>query len=51
VASFDITKTNAAVDRLLDVTENPRHRYMLLAYHRTGTSRSPVATARSSSRR
>jgi len=34
VASFDITKSNAAVDRLLDVTENARHRYMLLAYHR-----------------
>ena len=31
---FDITKTNLAVERLLEVTENPRHRYMLEAYNR-----------------
>ena len=34
MVEFDITKTNAAVDRLLEVTENPRHRYMLQAYNR-----------------
>jgi hypothetical protein len=31
---FDITQTNIAVERLLEVTENPRHRYMLEAYNR-----------------
>jgi hypothetical protein len=31
---FDITQTNIAVERLLDVTENPRHRYLLQAYNR-----------------
>jgi hypothetical protein len=31
---FDIRKTNVAVEQLLDVTENPRHRYMLEAYNR-----------------
>jgi hypothetical protein len=31
---LDITKTNIAVERLLEVTENPRHRYMLEAYNR-----------------
>lgn len=31
---FDITKTNIAVDRLLEVTENPRHRLLLQNYHR-----------------
>jgi len=31
---FDITQTNVAVDQLLEVTENPRHRYMLDAYNR-----------------
>ncbi len=31
---LDITRLNAAVDRLLDVTENPRHRFMLMAYAR-----------------
>jgi hypothetical protein len=30
----DITKTNIAVEQLLEVTENPRHRYMLEAYNR-----------------
>ena len=34
MAEFDITKTNVAVDQLLEVTENPRHRYMLQAYNR-----------------
>jgi hypothetical protein len=31
---FDITETNVAVERLLDATENPRHRYLLEAYNR-----------------
>jgi len=31
---LDITKTNVAVQRLIEVTENPRHRYMLEAYDR-----------------
>ncbi len=30
----DITKGNAAIDRLLEVTTNPRHRYMLMSYAR-----------------
>ena len=31
---LDITKTNAAIDELLRVTHNPRHRYMLQAFYR-----------------
>jgi len=31
---FDITETNVAVRRLLETTENPRHRYLLQAYDR-----------------
>jgi hypothetical protein len=31
---FDITKTNAAINQLLEVTENPRHRFLLQAYYR-----------------
>jgi hypothetical protein len=31
---FDITETNIAVRRLLEVTENPRHRQMLHSYDR-----------------
>jgi len=34
MVELDITKTNVAVDRLLEVTDNPRHRYMLEAYNR-----------------
>ena len=34
VKRLDITKTNAAVQRLIEVTENPRHRYLLQAYDR-----------------
>jgi hypothetical protein len=30
----NITKLNVAVDRLLEVTENPRHRFMLQSYRR-----------------
>jgi hypothetical protein len=31
---FDITKTNEAVRRLLEVTTDPRHRFLLAAYDR-----------------
>jgi hypothetical protein len=31
---FDITQTNVAVEQLLEVTENPRHRFMLETYNR-----------------
>ena len=31
---FDITQTNAAVERLIETTENPRHLYLLHAYNR-----------------
>jgi hypothetical protein len=34
VSSLDVTKTNAAIDRLLEVTDNPRHRFMLHAFYR-----------------
>jgi hypothetical protein len=32
--THDITKTNAAVRRLIDKTENPRHRFLLIAFDR-----------------
>ncbi|MFD4693250.1 hypothetical protein [Streptomyces sp. NPDC058463] len=31
---LDITKTNDEIDRLMKVTENPRHRFLLTAYYR-----------------
>jgi hypothetical protein len=31
---FDITQTNAAVERLIETTDNPRHLYLLHAYNR-----------------
>ncbi|MDX6683846.1 MAG: hypothetical protein QOG94_3885 [Solirubrobacteraceae bacterium] len=31
---LDVTTTNAAIDRLLDCTEDPRHRYLLQSFHR-----------------
>src|SRR5579884_4081043 len=34
VRQLDITETNKAVQELLEVTENPRHRYLLQAYDR-----------------
>ncbi|OBK18580.1 hypothetical protein [Mycobacterium asiaticum] len=34
MSRFDITQTNRAVERLIETTENPRHRYMLHAYNR-----------------
>jgi hypothetical protein len=32
MAKFDVPKTNVAIERLLAVTENPRHRFLLQAY-------------------
>lgn len=34
MVELDITQTNREVDRLLEVTENPRHRFLLQAYRR-----------------
>jgi hypothetical protein len=34
MAKLDITTLNVAVERLLETTENPRHRFLLQAYHR-----------------
>jgi hypothetical protein len=34
MAKFDVTKLNVAIDRLLETTENPRHRFLLMAYSR-----------------
>jgi hypothetical protein len=34
MSRFDITRTTLAVARLLETTENPRHRWMLQAYDR-----------------
>ncbi len=34
VKQLDITRTNIAVQELIEVTENPRHRYLLQAYDR-----------------
>jgi hypothetical protein len=31
---FDVTKLNVAIDKLLETTENPRHRFLLQAYSR-----------------
>jgi hypothetical protein len=31
---FDITQTNIAVERVLEVTEDPRHRFLLQSYNR-----------------
>ncbi len=32
--TFDVRKTNRAIDELMKVTTNPRHRFMLEAYYR-----------------
>ena len=34
IKKLDLTQLNASVDRLLAVTDNPRHRFMLMAYAR-----------------
>ena len=31
---FDLTQTDAAVERLIETTDNPRHLYLLCAYNR-----------------
>jgi len=31
---FDVTKLNVAIERQLEVTKNPRHRFLLQAYSR-----------------
>jgi len=31
---LDITKLNVAIDKLLETTENPRHRFLLQSYSR-----------------
>src|SRR5215471_1713461 len=31
---FDVTKLNVAIDKLLETTDNPRHRFLLQAYSR-----------------
>jgi hypothetical protein len=36
---LDITKQNVAVEKVLDATVNPRHRYMLQAYLRQDAGR------------
>lgn len=32
--NHDITKSNDAIDKLLEVTTNPKHRFILMNYHR-----------------
>ena len=34
MSRFDITKVNAAVERLIETTQNPRHLYLLHSYNR-----------------
>jgi hypothetical protein len=34
MATRDVTKLNVAIDKLLAVTQNPRHRFLLQAYSR-----------------
>lgn len=34
MSRYDITQTNRAVERLIEITENPRHLYLLHAYNR-----------------
>ena len=34
---YGITETNIEVERLLDKTQNPRHRYLLMASPATAT--------------
>ena len=34
MAKFDIARLNAAVDKLLETTDNPRHRFLLQAFGR-----------------
>ncbi|MBV9359660.1 MAG: hypothetical protein JO023_29470 [Chloroflexi bacterium] len=34
MAQYDVTRTNQAIERLLEVTTNPRHRFLLQSYYR-----------------
>lgn len=34
IKALDVTKTNEAIERLLEVTENPRHRFLLQNFYR-----------------
>ena len=34
MAQFDITKSNVAVERQLEKTQTPMHRYLLMAFNR-----------------
>jgi hypothetical protein len=34
MAKHDVTKTNLAIEKLLEVTDNPRHRFLLQAFYR-----------------
>jgi len=34
MVKYDVTKLNVAIDQLLAVTQNPRHRFLLQAYSR-----------------
>jgi hypothetical protein len=34
MAIYDVTKGNLAIDKLLEVTDNPRHRFLLMAFAR-----------------
>jgi hypothetical protein len=34
MAKHDVTKTNLAIEKLLEVTTNPRHRFLLMAFYR-----------------
>ena len=47
-SQLDITKTNIAVQELIEATENPRHRYMLQATTAIATWSTPGASRRSS---
>lgn len=48
IKQLDITETNVAVRELIEVTENPRHRYLLEAYDRHRNLEQPGASRRSS---
>ena len=34
IPKLDVTKTNEGIERLLEVTNNPRHRFLLQAFYR-----------------
>ncbi len=48
MSRLDITKQNVAVEKVLERTDNPRHRYLLQASCGTGTSNPPGGGKRSS---